>query len=964
MQSKGTENLSKSEKQLINRLNASKKRSQARIDKEKKLGSENKKLKREKGNLEYRLKELEDALVLQKDFLSSENIKSKTIEIKELKKTIKKLDKEINKTINLHGGFGVTKETFKNIPKDFLLWLKKTNDKGNLIQDNQMKIFDYIDTNVNQNKFQSLMSIIDNSIQKSTYPMQLRGMPEVNQWYALRSQFIGKGYVADYYVNKITKDWKNYSAKDLKQMYDVLNGTDKIKNIKNPKLLEETKIIRNIIDDIGQSLVDRNLLSKEAYELRKGEYIARVYDVYLNDKKNITKFDEKPLLRYRFKKQRKNLSESERKAFGEITDPSIPFSETVARSLTDVFANDLMQAALNNPKWVAKGSFIELKNGIKYGEGYLRELQLNTGEFIRSEKRKGRKVSKETQSMYDEITSALEKYDKNPPIIDRKRFQEARGPEHGILQGAYVDKGILSDLEILRGKDVDYKGSSKILKFGYETLRGINTLFKTAKVPLNIPTVAKNTISATLQTTMSGTGPVRQLQLAPKVIKSILSKDSNYITAAENGLFRGNYTSGELRFADKWSREISKQVDNGVPYTFALQNITNKYLKKGAAEVIGFYGKIDNFYKYTKYLDEISKGKKPVDAARIAQESLFDYSLVGPTVQTIREFTPFVTFFTKSAAFTIKSLRNNPGRAGLVIGTPIAYNYFDIAEKSLKNQGVSDQEWEEYLISNRKNLSKGGFITLPYRDENGNFQTTDISTMLPSGEIVNIASKFTEIFYKDDIKGMLDGTIDVGEEIISNYSLNPALAIGIAAKYGIIFTRNGVINLYNELDEPEDKRKKYMQFLTDLLSPSFLAGGDGGLIGEYFELDRQSLLDSDRTPAQIAANLVGINIQPVNITTDLLKANDRVLFRLSKLERDFYKKGIEIETDIRYSEEEKLKLNDENKNKYERRIEEIIDEETGGIINKEASKQYNSNKLTDILNVINNNLNSLKEYLK
>ena len=57
-------------------------------------------------------------------------------------------------------------------------------------------------------------------------------------------------------------------------------------------------------------------------------------------------------------------------------------------------------------------------------------------------------------------------------------------------------------------------------------------------------------------------------------------------------------------------------------------------------------------------------------------------------------------------------------------------------------------------------------------------------------------------------------------------------------------------------------------------------------------------------------------------------------------------------------------LNDENKNKYERRIEEIIDEETGGIINKEASKQYNSNKLTDILNVINNNLNSLKEYLK
>ena len=955
---KGWDNLSTTEKQLYNKLKNSRDRIQRKLNEESLKGKENKELIKKRGKLEYRLKELEDVLVTQKDFLSSENIKSKTVEINELKKTIRNLDKDINKIVELHAGFDFITPIFgkkgsKGSSESFLKWLRVKNDKGQLIKDGQLDIFDYIDETVHKGRFKSLLSSIDESIQKGPYPVNLKGVPDVNYWYELRGQFFGKGYVAEMYVNKILKDWKNYSSADLKQMYDVLNGTADIKTITNIELLKETKVARTLIDELGQSLVDRNLLSKEAFESHKGNYIARMYEVYLHDKKNLTRFDDVPSIRRKYKFPRKDLGPEQKKALGEITDPSIPFSETVARSLTDIFANDLMQHTLNNPKWAAQGSFIELKNGLRYGEGYLRDLHKNTLDFIEREKRSGRKVSVETEGMYNEITDALKKYDANPPVIDKSRFELA-GKEYGILQGAYVDKGILRDFDVMRGDVLGVReAKTRPGKIIQNTRKFLTNWFKAAKVALNLPTVSRNIISATMQSAISGTGYYKQVKLIKPTIEGFLTKNKDWTNAAENGLFRGNFTTGELKFADRWSRELTQQVKDGVPYHEALVNLASKYLgkgKKAGAHVIGFYGKIDNYFKYTKYLDEIARGKSPVDATRLAQESLFDYSLVSPGMAMVREYFPFTTFFTKSVAFTVKNLRNHPVKAGLVIGTPIAYNYFNVAEKILKSkEEVTDSEYSAYLIANNKNLSEGGFITLPNLDENGNFQTVNLSMMQPHGAFFDIGGKLSHLYYADSIDDILGATGDAANELISNYSLNPVPTLMLAAVYGKIRTKNGTYEIFSSIDDNKTKIAKYSAFTRDLFMPSFIAGGDAGLIGEYLEIDSQSILKSDRTPNQVAAAFMGINIYPVDITKDVYKAQNIWIAKSYELKGEYHKELYKIELDIRLTEEEKAVKSKELTDRYLLMNYQFIDEYMGPAYEKQLIERYGTNTLKRVV---------------
>jgi len=956
---KGWDNLSTQEKQLYNKLKNSRDRIQRKLNEEVAKGKENKELIKKRGRLEYRLKELEDVLVTQKDFLSSENIKSKTVEINELKKTIKNLDKDINKIVELHAGFDFITPLFgkkgsKGASESFLKWLRVKNDKGQLIKDGQLDIFDYIDETVHKGRFKSLLSSIDESIQKGPYPVNLKGVPDVNKYYELRGQFFGKGYVAEMYVNKILKDWKNYSSADLKQMYDVLNGTADIKTITNPQLLKEAKVVRTLIDELGQSLVDRNLLSKEAFESHKGDYIARIYEVYLNDKKNLTRFDDVPSIRRKYKFQRKDLGPEQKTALGEITDPSIPFSETVARSLTDIFANDLMQQTLNNPKWAAKGSFIELKNGLRYGEGYLRDLHKNTLDFIEREKRSGRKVSPETETMYKEITEALDKYDANPPVIDKSRFELA-GKEYGILQGAYVDKGILRDFDVMRGDVLGVReAKTRPGKIIQNTRKFLTNWFKAAKVALNLPTVSRNIISATMQSAISGTGYYKQVKLIKPTIEGFLTKNKDWTNAAENGLFRGNFTTGELKFADRWSRELTQQVKDGVPYHEALVNLASKYLgkgKKAGAHVIGFYGKIDNYFKYTKYLDEIARGKSPVDATRLAQEALFDYSLVSPGMAMVREYFPFTTFFTKSVAFTVKNLRNHPVKAGLVMGTPVAYNYFNVAEKILKSkEEVTDSEYSAYLIANNKNLSEGGFITLPNLDENGNFQTVNLSMMQPHGAFFDIGGKLSHLYYADSIDDILGATGDAAKETVSNYSVNPVPTLMIAAMYGVVRTKNGTYEIFSSLDDNKTKIEKYSAFTRDLFMPSFIGGGDAGLIGEYLEIDSQSILKSDRTPNQIAASLMGVNIYPVDITKDVYKAQNIWMAKSSDLKREYNKELKKITLDIRLTQEEKIVKSKELTERYFLMDTQLIDEYLGPVYEKQLMEKYGTNNLKDVIN--------------
>ena len=953
---KGFENLSANEKLYLSKLKAVKQSKDKQKEKVSASKEDIKQRKREIGRIEYKIKELETSLIEQADFLDADNVKSRTREINNLRKTVKDLDKDLNNIIELQGGFGGFSKIFKkkhieNVSENFLVWMKETNKKGELVENNQLKIFDYTDKAVHDNKFKSFMSSVDNWFNTRPYPSNLRGVKDVDKYYETRNRFFGKGHVAEMYTHEIIKSWKQYTPKELTQMYDVLNGTKKIDIIKNAKLRKETKVVRNIIDELGQNLVDRNLLNKETFQKLKGEYIARIYDVYLGSSVELTTYG-RPSLTRKYSKPRKNLTLDERKAFSEQKTPELPFSETVSRSLSDVFANDFMQSILDNKDWSAPGTVIKLKNGKKYGEGYLRELKNRTGSFIAAEKKKGNKVNKETQSLYDEITDALNKYDESTPNIDNKRFVRAEG--YGILDGAFVDKGILKDFDVMLNKNSfkDKGPGGKIATF-------LTNAFKVKNVALNPPTIMRNAISAGQQTFISGPGIKNVPNSTLKFINGI--KDKDYMEAANAGLFNKTFTKGELEFAVNWSKQLSSDLKNNVSFSNCVYNIYNKTLAKGkksAGNAIGFYGKIDDVFKFAVYLDRRSKGKSVSTSTRLAQEALFDYSLVSPRVQKIREYIPFTTYFTKVGPWMLKQAKNNPVRTSLVTGGPIAYEYFGVAEKTLKEKGTIDADWERYEQTNFKNLQSGSFLTLPTKDANGNFQTLNFAHMQPHGAYLQIGAKLSDIYYGYDenqgltssynIENIYNSLLNAGDETLSNYSANPLPTLYFASKTGVVPTRNGSYNLYSPLDSKATKVFKYAAFVADMLFiPPSIGGGDLGLVGEYLNMDSQSIRKSKRTDAQIISSAMGMNIYPVDINKDYLNKFNKYKREFNKIERAENFEQNKIMEDVNLSNDEKETKIKEITNKALERKLELIDSNFGKETEKTFKARLDSTKTSE-----------------
>ena len=953
---KGFENLSTNEKVYLSKLKAVKESKDKQKEKVSASKEDIKQRKREIGRIEYKIKELETSLIEQADFLDADNVKSRTREINNLRKTVKDLDKDLNNTIELQGGFGGFSKIFKkkhieNVSENFLVWMKETNKKGELVENNQLKIFDYTDKAVHDNKFKSFMSSVDNWFNIRPYPSNLRGVKDVDKYYETRNRFFGKGHVAEMYTHEIIKSWKQYTPKELTQMYDVLNGTKKIDIIKNAKLRKETKVVRNIIDELGQNLVDRNLLNKETFQKLKGEYIARIYDVYLGSSVELTTYG-RPSLTRKYSKPRKNLTLDERKAFSEQKTPELPFSETVSRSLSDVFANDFMQSILDNKDWSAPGTVIKLKNGKKYGEGYLRELKNRTGSFIAAEKKKGNKVNKETQSLYDEITDALNKYDESTPNIDNKRFVRADG--YGILDGAFVDKGILKDFDVMLNKN-----SFKDKGLGGKIATFLTNAFKVKNVALNPPTIMRNAISAGQQTFISGPGIKNVPNSTLKFINGM--KDKDYMEAANAGLFNKTFTKGELEFAVNWSKQLSSDLKNNVSFSNCVYNIYNKTLAKGkkaAGNAIGFYGKIDDVFKFAVYLDRRSKGKSVSTSTRLAQEALFDYSLVSPRVQKIREYIPFTTYFTKVGPWMLKQAKNNPVRTSLVTGGPIAYEYFGVAEKTLKEKGTTDADWERYEQTNFKNLESGSFLTLPTKDANGNFQTLNFAHMQPHGAYLQIGAKLSDIYYGYDenqgltssynIENIYNSLLNAGDETLSNYSANPLPTLYFAFKTGVVPTRNGSYNLYSPLDSKATKVFKYAAFVADMLFiPPSIGGGDLGLVGEYLNMDSQSIRKSKRTDAQIISSAMGMNIYPVDINKDYLNKFNKYKREFNKIERAENFEQNKIMEDVNLSNDEKETKIKEITNKALERKLELIDSNFGKETEKTFKARLDSTKTSE-----------------
>ena len=197
-------------------------------------------------------------------------------------------------------------------------------------------------------------------------------------------------------------------------------------------------------------------------------------------------------------------------------------------NLKNIFADDFMGKILDNPKWARAESIINV-NGRKYGEIALKE-ELNNLRHVRDMKeRSGAEVPKELKEQINALEGALEKH--QAKVVETGAtgdfVQVPAGDGWGRLSGVMIDRGIYNDLTVLRGS---LKWKKKTAKPGDSLSPGervgnmlvsFTNTFKWAKVPANVPTVARNIISTHQQLWHAGIGLKRQVELFPSTIKEM-----------------------------------------------------------------------------------------------------------------------------------------------------------------------------------------------------------------------------------------------------------------------------------------------------------------------------------------------------------------------------------------------------------------------------------------------------------
>ena len=153
-------------------------------------------------------------------------------------------------------------------------------------------------------------------VRKIFNPLADMPVAQQEQYLDLRNKFAGRNYKISQKIEEWVSNFKNYSEEELRLSYRVLNGQADIKEIKNPDLVKQTKLIRRLFDTFGQELVNRGLLSQEAYDGKKGNYLTRIYLRYILDKG--AGLGSATSLSLAYRKQRKQLSQEERDILGEI----------------------------------------------------------------------------------------------------------------------------------------------------------------------------------------------------------------------------------------------------------------------------------------------------------------------------------------------------------------------------------------------------------------------------------------------------------------------------------------------------------------------------------------------------------------------------------------------------------------------------------------------------------------------
>jgi len=450
--------------------------------------------------------------------------------------------------------------------------------------------------------------------------------------------------------------------------------------------------------------------------------------------------------------------------------------------------------------------------------------------------------------------------------VGGKNYGEGRISQFGDLQGGWVSKATMRDLENIREVNTisKVKNNKWVSKY-----RKLNSYWKGSKTIAN-PAVHFNNVMSNIIHYDNGNGTAKHFFAG---LRDIKKKNEIYREAEERGVFGGFFSSeigSESKLADLFSPS-SEKIKTNLDMIDSALNYSNKIARKAknltwdqAAKLYNYEDKIFRMGLYRTEKERLirsnfSESQAMDMAARKAREWFVDYSRSSPVLDLLREGPlPFVSYMYGVI----------PKLAETAAKRPIKFAKWGLLMGALNETGeiLSDADSEKQ----QRRLQDSPMYGIP------GMPKTKIK--LPDA----ISPDTRDDWYFDIERMLPGGNLFEGSEG-SGLGRIPGLPQSLQPSFG---AAGAVMNTAMGIDpfrqRPVDDRSDYLtrQFLPNLPIPGFPSfSGDKltrSLSGEY------SPTKDVFTPGAALASTLGAKLTPVSDT----KLRKRLGYKYDRLKRD------------------------------------------------------------------------------
>ena len=526
--------------------------------------------------------------------------------------------------------------------------------------------------------------------------------------------------------------------------------------ISDPKLRPIAVKAKNLIDQVGEALVKKGLLSREIFERNRGSYMPQLYMKYIMQKPDGSFYD--------YTQQRsEDLTEETKLVLGDIADLSPEFRvfTAISRPLRDIAMLDFFEAVSKEEGWSIQDDkvmvSIDTDNGtkMKVSAFWLKEeadrLNEQANIFQASEPAAAEQMRQKANEYNAIANPAIEKLGG----IDVMAMDVPKGfrrlpntKKYGMLKGVAVRNEIYNDVIgsfTMGDTDNWYNRALGAMKKG-------TSIWKTLKVPLNPPTVVRNVGSNMILMNLVGNIAIHKvIPRMRQALDQIRNNGPAWQVSKKHGIIGTGFNKQEMYQASEELIALEEQVHALGPITkfFSMPKmLMKKILKKGGdlyqfTESVGKTAIVIDYMEKnaskvgTEYIDPYTNTTKTYtqqdlefDAFDLAQKALFDYSDLpegGKLFRSAPIGMPFFTFYYKAFPALVEVAVKHPMRfapyvalsAGLSALTSVAFDFDDDEAEKLKK---SLEPW----IARRT-----GVHVLPWKDSDGRFQFIDIGYFFP-----------------------------------------------------------------------------------------------------------------------------------------------------------------------------------------------------------------------------------------